>query len=1021
MMGRLATGSALLACVLLAPISAFAQASIVGAVKDSSGAVLPGVTVEAASPALIEKVRSAVTDGTGRYRIENLQPGPYTVTFTLPGFSIVKREGIELTGSFVATVNGELRVGTLEETITVTGATPIVDVQSTARQRVLDKQVLDALPAGRTMAALGGLTPGVTASNQDVGGQLGDGVSAGGLRVRGVGDSRMLMAGVTTNTSYRVLTGAYNLAAYQEVVVDTGGIGAEQEEGGVRVNIIPRDGGNTFSGTSFFAFANKSTAGHNLTQSLKDRGLRTPDSLKQILDINPGFGGPVKRDKIWFNGAVRYARAWNYVPTFFNKNAGNANVWTYEEDLARGAASNEGTIRNFTGRLTWQATQKHKFGVTYDPSYSCECPRQLTARFSPEANAINYVITYPNRNIVAQWTAPVTSRILLESSIVSRHSTAARAIASNGKATSLPRDGGVVDAVNPYFSASPVPLVLVLEQSTGFSYRGGPNARISTNNLLYWRSAASYITGTHAFKVGAILGRVPNDDYTFTLDSPMEFRFNNGVPNRITLNATPFREVTNLDADHSVFVQDRWTAKRLTLTGGLRYSFLRIRYPDTVIGPGAFTPNRNIVIEGTNGATWHDLSPRSSLAYDMFGNGKTAVKVSLNHYLGAQDRSTVFGADASPVGRLITSTTRAWNDANRNFAPDCDLVNPAANGECGAMANTAFGSTQAGRAYDTDTLRGWNKRVGNWQFAAGVQHEILPRVSMDVSYWRTWFDNMAVIDSRALKTTDYDQFSITAPLDPRLPGGGGYVISGFSDIKPATFGVPADEYVTFTKNYGTQYEHWNGVDVTINARAWRGLLVQGGTSTERKSTNNCDVAAKAPEVGIAGTTVLNAGTGATTVGITSTLPASMPLEFCHVPGTFLTQVKLLGAYTMPRIDVLVSASVQSLPGPEITAQYVAASAEVARSLGRPLSGNTPNVTVNLVRPRSLYADRINQLDLRISKILRFGRNRTTAGIDIYNALNSSSVLSLNNAFASWQQPQSILPARFVKLVLQQDF
>jgi hypothetical protein len=578
-----------------------------------------------------------------------------------------------------------------------------------------------------------------------------------------------------------------------------------------------------------------------------------------------------------------------------------------------------------------------------------------------------------------------------------------------------------VDAVNPYFPASPVPLVLVLEQSTGFSYRGGPNARISTNNLLYWRSAASYITGTHAFKVGAILGRVPNDDYTFTLDSPMEFRFNNGVPNRITLNATPFREVTNLDADHSVFVQDRWTAKRLTLTGGLRYSFLRIRYPDTVIGPGAFTPNRNIVIAGTNGATWHDLSPRSSLAYDMFGNGRTAVKVSLNHYLGAQDRSTVFGADASPVGRLITSTTRAWNDANRNFVPDCDLVNPAANGECGVMANTAFGSTQPGRVYDPDTLRGLNKRVGNWQFAAGVQHEILPRVSLDVSYWRTWFDNMAVIESRALNATDYDEFSITAPRDPRLPGGGGYAITGFSDLKPAKFGTPGDEYVTFTKNFGKQYEHWNGVDVTINARAWRGLLVQGGTSTERKSTDNCDLLAARPEIGIAGATVLNAGTGATTVGITSVLPASMPAEFCHVPGTFLTQVKLLGAYTMPRIDVQVSASVQSLPGPEITAQYVATSAEVARSLGRPLSGNTPNVTVNLVRPRSMYADRINQLDLRISKILRFGRNRMTAGIDIYNALNSSSVLALNNAFASWQQPQSILPARFAKLVLQLDF
>jgi hypothetical protein len=485
--------------------------------------------------------------------------------------------------------------------------------------------------------------------------------------------------------------------------------------------------------------------------------------------------------------------------------------------------------------------------------------------------------------------------------------------------------------------------------------------------------------------------------------------------------------VTNVDADHSAFVQDRWTVKRLTLTGGLRYSFLRIRYPDTVIGPGAFTPNRNIVVPGTNGATWHDVSPRSGLAFDVFGDGKTALKVSLNQYLGAQDRSTVYGADASPVGRLITSTTRTWNDANRNFVPDCDLVNPVANGECAAMANTAFGSTQPGRAYDSDATRGWNKRVGNWQFAAGVQQEVLPRVSMDVTYWRTWFNNIPTIDSRALSPADYDPFSVTAPSDPRLPGGGGYVISGFSDIKPGRFGVPGDEFVTFATNFGKQYEHWNGVDVTINARPRPGVLLQGGTSTERRTTDNCDVAAKLPEIGIAGTTVLNMGAGLTTVGITSTLPASMPLQYCHVQGTFLTQLKLLGAYTVPRIDVQVSASLQNLPGPEIIANYVALNSVVAPSLGRSLSGNAANVTVNLVEPRSMYTDRINQLDLRFSKILRFGRTRATAGFDVYNALNSSSVLALNSAFAAlgavnnWQQPQSILPARFAKVVLQVDF
>jgi hypothetical protein len=299
---------------------------------------------------------------------------------------------------------------------------------------------------------------------------------------------------------------------------------------------------------------------------------------------------------------------------------------------------------------------------------------------------------------------------------------------------------------------------------------------------------------------------------------------------------------------------------------------------------------------------------------------------------------------------------------------------------------------------------------------------VLPRVSLDVSYWRTWFYNLATIDSRALSPDDYDTFSIVAPRDPRLPGGGGYTVSGLYDLKPAKFGVPSDDLVTFTNNFGTQYEHWNGVDVTINARPRSGILLQGGASTERRTTDNCEVAARLPETMIGGTTVLNAGPAATTnVGITSVLPASMPLQYCHVQGTFLTQVKLLGAYTVPRIDIQVSASLQNLPGPEITANYVASSAEVARSLGRPLSGNTPNVTVSLVEPRSMYGDRTNQLDLRFAKLLRIGRTRATAGVDVYNALNASSVTSLNNAFASWQQPQAILSARFAKVVLQLDF
>ena len=992
LLGKLIIFIALLVC---APAAAHAQASLTGVVRDTSGAVLPGVTVEASSPALIEKIRAVVSDGTGRYRIEELRPGTYALSFTLPGFATVRREGIELTGSFVATINVDLRVGALDETITVTGDSPLVDVQSTGRQRVLNQEVLNALPSNRALVNIAGLTPGITADNQDVGGSRGDGARTGGLTSRGVGDSRILIGGVISNTSYRLPIGAYNLGAYQEVVVDNGGIGAEQEEGGVRINIIPRDGGNTLNGYFLGTFANASMAGNNFTQALKDRGLNTPDSLKQLMDINPSVGGPIKRDTIWFNASARYARAWSFAPVFFNKNAGNPNVWTYEPDLSRGPAWNENTVKNFNARLTWQATPKHKFAFTYDPSEICDCPTGLTARTSPEGFVTNYQTAKPARNISGDWTAPLTSRLLLEVNVLNRSNTAARA------------------QVNPFFAPGPVPMIKVTEQATGLSYRGTPNARISTNKLTFGRAVTSYITGAHAFKAGFVYGSVPNDDLTFTLDAPIEYRFNNGVPDRLTMHATPFRLVTNLSADHGLFVQDKWTVKRLTLTGGLRYTFLQIQFPEVVVGPGAWTPNRNIVTPETAGATWHDLSPRSGVAMDVFGNGKTALKASLNHYLGAQDRSTVFGAGMSPVGSLITNTNRAWTDANRDFVPNCDLINPLANGECGAMSNRDFGSTRPGRAYDSAATSGWGTRPNNWQFATGVQQEILPGVSMDVGYWRTWFGNLAAIDSRAVSPADYDRFSITAPRDSRLPGGGGYAVSGLYDLNPAKFGVPADEFVTLSDTLGKQYEVWNGVDVTVNARPGAGVLLQGGTSTERRTTDNCELVAKLPEIGVVGTTV------APTAGATSVVGASTP--FCHAQGTFLTQLKMLGSITVPRIDVQVSASFQNLPGPEITAQYVASLAEVQPSLGRPLSGGARTVAVELIEPRSMYGDRVNQLDLRFGKILRFGPTRANVGVDLYNVLNSNAVLSLSNAFATWQRPEQIMSARFAKIVLQLDF
>jgi hypothetical protein len=988
------------ASLVFLPFTASAQqASITGVVRDASGALLPGVTVEATSPALIEGVRSAVTDGTGRFRIEALRPGDYVITFALAGFASVRRDGIQLTGTSVTTVNADMRVGTLEETITVSGEAPTVDVQSTVRERVFDREVLEALPASRAPAQMAALTPNVTSVTHDVGGAMGDGSSRGAITARGVDDSRILVGGLLTQTGSGTSHGIYNMEAYQEVIVDTGAVSAEHYTGGVRINFIPRDGGNTFSGSLVTSFANKSMAGNNFTQELKSAGLPAPNTVKQLFDFNPSFGGPIKRNKIWFYTAARYNRAFNFAPVYFNKNAGNPNAWVYEADQSRQPAATENEIKNGSARATWQATPRNKFAVFYDRSRVCDCPRRLRANEAPEAILGVYNIN-PRWFSTAEWTSPVNSRLLLEANFVHIYSDAARA------------------RINPYFAPSPVPLVQVQEQSNGMNYRGTSNAPRSINNPSTARFVVSYVTGAHALKVGFNWGTVDQSRETFSPDAPLVFRLNNGVPNRITQWATPFTALVN-GVESALFLQERWTMNRWTYSGGLRYDYFTDSFPDQTIGPGNFVPNRNIHFEKRTGVTWHDIEPRTGVAYDVFGDGKTAVKASLNKYLTGDGSGGAFGIGMAPANNMVASTTRSWNDANRDYVPNCDLASPLASGECGAMANLDFGSALSILSYDPDLARGLGKRTYNWQFSAGVQHELLPRVSVGVDYWRTWFGNFVVVDHRAYDPSDFDTFSITAPRDSRLPGGGGYPITGLYDVKPGAFGRPASGLVARSDKYGKMIDHWNGVDVTFNVRPQNGLLLQGGTSTQRRSTDNCEVvtqvaAEQPPDRGGALPTYNPAGV---LVG-TSTLVGP---NFCHVDGTFLTQLKLLGSYKIPRVDVQVSASLQNLPGPEILATYLATSDEVRASLGRPLAGGARNVEVNLVEPRSMYGERLNQLDLRVGKILRFGRTRFNVGLDLYNALNSNAVLSVNPAFDSWQQPQEILNARFAKIVFQLNF
>jgi hypothetical protein len=495
------------------------------------------------------------------------------------------------------------------------------------------------------------------------------------------------------------------------------------------------------------------------------------------------------------------------------------------------------------------------------------------------------------------------------------------------------------------------------------------------------------------------------------------------VPNQVTIRATPYQLQANQDNDMGLFAQDRWTLNRWTLSGGLRFDMFQTSFPEQVIGPGPLVPNRNIVFPAQKNLDWKDITYRSAAAWDVFGTGKTALKVTLNKYLTGQTLN-LLGQDPNPFNTLVNSTTRAWDDSTYpigdprrgNYVPDCELISTGANGECGAMTNPLFGTTRRGESFDPDLLTGWGHRNYNWEFSTSVQHEIFPNVSVDVGYFRRWFGNFRVTDNLNLAPSDYDQFRLTAPKNARLPGGGEYSITGLYDVKPEAFSRPTNNYNTLAAKYGKQIEHWNGMDFAVNTRLQNGLRVQGGVSTGKRVTDNCEIVAKLPELLFAtNNAFVNLGDSNNNVWL--------PGQYCHQEEPFLTQAKLSTIYTIPRIDVLIAGSFTSVPGALIAANLVANNAFLAASstLGRSLSGNNTNMTINIVEPGSMYVERLNQLDFRVGKILRFGGTRTTLNLDLYNALNADTIRTVNFSYAVWQTPTSILLARFMKISATWDF
>ncbi len=1026
------------------PVCASAQTStIAGTVKDPSGLVLPGVTVEAASPVLIEKVRSVSTDGSGQYKIISLRPGTYTVTFTLPGFNTVKRDDIELTSDFTAQLNVEMKIGAVEETIMVTGESPIVDTQGITTRTIMTRDVLDAIPTGRNIQAIGIMIPG-TAISQGGGGAMSRDVGGSGglqqspLQYRGSADTVQTIEGMRLNNlcANGAYSGVYwNEGSLQEISYVTGADSAEMGQGGMRVNMVPKDGSNKFHGVLFGNYSPSAWASENCgspavgqpcTQSnlvgdttfnKTNNFLTNVSKLTKNYDVNPSLGGPILKDRAWFYATYRYLAVNKTVADSFVD--ADPSPFRYTPDTSR-PGIDDGHIRSIAGRVTAQLSAKDKVSYYHDEQDKVRGHWGINATVPPEASAIQATPT--SFVSVSKWTRTHSNRLLFDAGLAVY-------------------DQEYQENYQPSVFAGSLALVTLLDNSNNKNANAWNNPADHFSKLFTEQFAANYVTGTHSLRFGATISQARwrlTQQYTSDVQ-PVTYNglLPNGNLNPVSVTLRiPTDRRNAIKNDSAVFGQDKWTIRRATINAGVRWDwFISETRPET-LPAGTFnqavqynkcSDGLNNLNQGCTGrvTNWKDVSPRVGVALDVFGTGKTAIKASVARYVNGVGLAAGSITDNSnPETTVGLSDTRAWRDLDNNGSPFDTAGNLQLNELTNSTATPSFGkNVPSSTTTDPAVLAGWGARGYNWEYSISAQHELAPRVSLSGGWYRRKFGNQTVtVDNRYnFANGSFDgPFCANAPADPNLPGGGGYQVCGLYDLKPAAVAqnLPTNSTISFSSKYGGETNIFEGFNADLVARFKNGF-VQGGVGAGKRIFDQCNLVDKG---------IVSAITAATEVA--EIFPDGT--KACHQDLSYRPDMKLFGTYSLP-FDVQVSATYQFSRGvqnggaaPSVLATWTATPAS-ATTLGRAYSAGATTKTVNLIAVGADYGpENLNQLDLRASKRFKMNTYRLRLDFDAYNILNSDWPFTITNTFSTaatsaWLRPTNVLQARFFKVGVHFDF
>jgi len=933
------------------------QAGVTGTVIDETGAALPGTTVEARSPALIEGVRTVFTNGAGNYRFISLPPGTYSVTFTLPGFRQFIREDVVLTGAFVAPVDATLEVGGVEETVTVTGVSPLVDVVSVRQQTVLTAERIQALPGSSSVMTAMQYVPGVQGNYNSA--SLGavihgsDGPDSQ-PHVDGIRSGMQLGSRNTYVGGIGLLTDEMSV---QELVFDVSSQSAEYASSGVRTNLIPKAGGNNFSGGVFAAGANENFVWDNQSQEHKDLGLRfAPNAFNW--NINPSLGGPIVSNRLWFFTSFTESRSKSYIlDTFWNPDEPSTPDGIGDDLRAYNSVDNG----QQQYRLTWQINDTNKLTGSYHGHRNNFNHVVGTGFGRVAAEALFNGVSSPTNLTNVRWTAPITSRLLAEVTFA------------------YGRQDLYMGAFEENRGRVPFQ-----DWATGLSYNTSFINIADETHRRHLQAAVSYVTGSHNFKAGlTYLNNAQYYAWPAAGDIFQAFTFLGNPAGALVMANGAFDNARQQNCDCGLYAQDAWTIDRLTLNLGLRYDWFNNSIPGGSRPAGYFTPE--LQIDGyPDIPDWQDWNVRVGAAYDLFGDGVTAVKFSLGRYvaneaLGITNRFNPL----SPTGNL---DFRTWADLNG----DGTLLDPDGTpqyDEIGPSYNPRFGTPVSANSLDPDAPRGHN-----WEYSGGIERQLTDGWSISGMWHRRNYSDFRWHDNLNIDASNWSPVTFSAPSDARLPNGGGEEITIY-EWNPGYVFSTGNVYTTLAED---DWRTWNGFEVIVDGTLPRGGFMNASWTAGASENHFCTGARDNPNA----------------------------LRFCHDSTPYRHMGKLSGAVPLP-FDTMISGLFQMFAGDAQGAFYRAGAFDTG---GRPLNVQDESISVQLIEPGTMFYDATTRLQLRFMKDMDIGNWQTRVYMTADNIFNKAAVTRRNEVFGGggeqnidFHRPVNIQAGRRLSFGIQTSF